>query len=349
MQQANNNLDVVDFDGRLFLSFRTAPSHFASPEVKLHIVSSKDEKTWDFETTIHMGTDLREPRFLTYSGKLYLYFAKLGKKRTAFEPGGMWSVQRQGPGSWTSPRQALNNDLIPWRIKTHNGVPILIGYTGGENEYTFTGDPIFVHLLSTTDGETWKPLDPAYPHVIKGGCSETDIAFDAEGNLFAVSRNEAGDKDGFGSKICRAPAGNLSNWTCRHDPRKYDSPLLFGHKGEIYLVGRRNVTPNGYYDLGTKGLTHAERHAKYLLDYWGRPKRCSVWFLNRDTVQIKHLIDLPSRGDTCFPSVVPRGAGRFLLFNYSSDVKGPDLSWNKGQEGPTHIYSMVVELHSDEK
>ena len=43
---ANNNLDVVRHDGRVYLAFRTAAVHFAGPEATLYLVSSTDEKTW---------------------------------------------------------------------------------------------------------------------------------------------------------------------------------------------------------------------------------------------------------------------------------------------------------------
>lgn len=45
VQEANNNLDVVAHEGRVYLAFRTAPSHFASPDAAIHVVSSTDEET----------------------------------------------------------------------------------------------------------------------------------------------------------------------------------------------------------------------------------------------------------------------------------------------------------------
>ena len=77
-QDSNNNLDVVRHDGRVFLAFRTGPSHFAHTDVQMYVVSSTDQKNWRFETNIALGTDVREPRFLSWQGKLHLYFAVLG-------------------------------------------------------------------------------------------------------------------------------------------------------------------------------------------------------------------------------------------------------------------------------
>jgi len=48
-QVSNNNLDVVLFQGRLFLVFRTAPSHFASIDTVLYVVSRFEDEPWHFE------------------------------------------------------------------------------------------------------------------------------------------------------------------------------------------------------------------------------------------------------------------------------------------------------------
>ena len=40
----------------------------------------------------------------------------------------------------------------------------------------------------------------------------------------------------------RAKKGELGTWTCAHDPKKYDSPLVFVQDDTVYLIGRRNLT-----------------------------------------------------------------------------------------------------------
>ncbi|MEL6182365.1 MAG: hypothetical protein AAFS10_25640, partial [Myxococcota bacterium] len=89
IQLANNNLDVVRHEGRIYMAFRTAPYHFADAAATLHVFSSEDERTWSFETSINLETDLREPRLLSWDGRLLLYFAVLGAQPFAFEPQGM--------------------------------------------------------------------------------------------------------------------------------------------------------------------------------------------------------------------------------------------------------------------
>ena len=36
----------------------------------MHVLSSDDGQNWKLEQTINMGSDLREPRFLSFNGKL---------------------------------------------------------------------------------------------------------------------------------------------------------------------------------------------------------------------------------------------------------------------------------------
>ncbi|MFH1434983.1 MAG: hypothetical protein ABIJ56_04625 [Pseudomonadota bacterium] len=344
-QAGNNNLDIIEFDGRLFLAFRTAPDHFASPEARIHVVSSADDgETWDYEHTFFLETDLREPEFMALEGRLILYFAVLGRDPTAFVPQGMKVSARDGEGNWSADEWSYLEGFMPWRARVIDDVAYLIGYMGGGDIYGSDDKVIKVHWLTTEDGTTWEPVIPDQPVVLEGGVSETDFAFLEDGSLVAVGRNEAGDEAGFGSKICRARPDALGEWTCVADPKKYDSPLVFMHEGVPFLIGRRNVSETGNFDLGYDHLSPEEQFFQYSLDYWDRPKRCAVWQIDPYGMSIEFVIDLPSRGDTCFPTAVPKGGGDFLVYNYSSPLNGEDLGWLDGQRGPTAIYSVVLTL-----
>lgn len=349
INRSNNNLDVADHDGRLFLAFRTAPTHFASPDTRIYVISTddveleRDDPAWRFETEIALGTDVREPRFLAWNGRLILYFAQLGANPTDFEPSGMLRTEYQGPGSWTTPEPTFEPGFIPWRFVIHDGRPVLSGYIGGEAIYDPQAEPLQIFLLTTEDGDSWVPLDPAQPVVFEGGGSETAIAYDARGDLYAVIRNEKGDADGFGAKICRAPGGDVTAFTCALDPRKYDSPLLIAQGDALFLVGRRNLTETGHYDLGSSFPVQLVKELAYELDYWLHPKRCSLWRVDKQSLAVSFELDLESAGDTCFPSALRRGPNRLLLFNYSSEPgQDPDPFWLQGQLG--HTYIDAVEL-----
>lgn len=349
VQPSANNLDIVEHNGAFYFAFRTGPSHFASAEVQMHIVRSEDRHTWTFEHTLDLDTDLREPRFLSAGDQLHLYFARLGTSATAFEPGGALVTTRSADGSWSAPADLFGADdtFIPWRTRWHDGRAMMVGYRGGEDVYEFDELPaIEISWLGSDDGEAWTDWVDGSGPVQVGGGSETDLAFAPDGAVVAVIRNEAGDADGWGSKICRGEPHSLAAWTCTTDVRKFDSPLVFAHDGRIWLIGRRHLTETGAYDLEQRDLDHSTQTLTYQAAYWNEAKRCSLWEVDATALTVDHVLDLPSRGDTCFASILPLGGDRFEVWNYSSPVDGPDLTWIEGQTGDTYIYKQTLVIPS---
>lgn len=343
VQRANNNLDAAVHAGRLFLAFRTAIFHFASPRTWLHLVSSGDGgTTWSHETSVHMGRDMREPRLLSWAGRLFLYFFEAGRNPLGFKPGRCFAAERRGDGTWTEPVPITPPGYVIWRTKVVDSVPYMMRYRGGEAIYSTSTEPLDVEWLTTTDGYEWTPVVPEHPHVYRGGASETDFELTGSGDLVAVLRNEAGDAGGWGSVVCRGPADDRARWECRPDARKFDSPFMFTQEGRVYLVARRQPAFGGRFDLGWHRLPRALQALTYQLAYWVTPKRTALWEVDPDTLSVRWVLDLPSRGDTAFAAGVRLDARRWLVFNYSSDPDGPDKSWLRGQLTPTQIYSQVL-------
>jgi len=343
IQTANNNLDVVRFQGRVYLVWRTAPSHFASDQTTMHVVSSTDEVDWDYETSYQTGRDLREPRFLPVGDQLFLYMAQLGTDPNAFEPGEEHYVVRAADGTWSDALISMNKeDYILWRSKRLDSMAYLLGYVGGSAVFTDEA-PIKVEFMTTDDGVQWDPINPARRYILEGGVLETDFAFGEDGTLYGVSRNESGDEEGFGMKVCKAPASDITDWSCHPDPKKYDSPLMFSYDGEAYLIGRRNVTPSGNFDLGRTDLSMHDQFLWNQLEYIRHRKRCSIWRYDQDTDEIVFMADLPSRGDTCFAGLLKGDTdGEFVVYDYSSPLDGPDYTWRHGQLNETRIYRTVI-------
>ncbi len=341
LQAANNNLDVVRHGGRVYLAWRSAPNHFASTKTVMHVASSDDEQHWRTETTYALGRDLREPRFLSLNGKLLLYVSRLGQSEWSFEPQGISVGELQPNGSWSALEAVGPAGAIAWRAKPFEGEGLLVAYRGGEHLYSFDGGSMTVELWRTSDGRHFRPFSKSGSVVSQGGGSETDFTLGTDGSLFAVIRNEEGDSSGWGSKLCRAQAGALDRWTCHTDPKKYDSPLVFSHDGEVYVVGRRNVTSDGAYDLGRgSGMLRTARNE---LAYITSAKRCALWRWVAAENRLAYVLDLPSRGDTCFPSAISGATpNQVVLYDYSSDIAGPDLPWSAGQRRPTYVYRHVL-------
>ena len=177
-----------------------------------------------------------------------------------------------------------------------------------------------------------------------GGASETAWVWTADGGVLAVMRNEAGEGDEFGSYVCRAEPEALGDWSCRYDPRKYDSPLLFQEAGRTWLVGRRTLGNDGLYDLDQDDLTHEQQYYAYQVNYWDDRKRCSLWEVDGEELTVSWVLDLPSAGDTCFPDDRSLGDGLLEIWNYSSPLDGGDPSWLDGQLGPTQITRTVIDF-----
>jgi hypothetical protein len=344
VQTSNNNLDVIEYDCRLFLAYRSAPSHFASSDTEMFILSTDDFKKFVLEKKLSMKRDLREPRFLIVKNKLFMYFAVLGTNPVKFEPEGTMVIGRDDEGRWSRPEWLFKNTFIPWRGKEFDGVSTLIGYTGGDNIYSEPSDTIKVFWLKTEDGKLFQPFISGNDVILKGGVSETDIVKYEENRYIAVSRNELGDADGWGAKICLIENQDNFNVVCKSDPKKYDSPLLFKHKERIILIGRRNLTDSGNYDLNMRDLSFTEQRNKYEIEYSFAPKRCSVWEVDPINLSVKFIIDLPSKGDTCFASYIKLSDNDYWIFNYSSPPDGPEYKWIEGQANPTNIYSVILHL-----
>lgn len=335
---SNNNLDLVRFQDRLFLAFRTAPTHFASAKTRLYIVSSVDEKKWDYEAEVWLGSDMREPRFLAIGDKLMFYFFEAGKNPLAFEPKQIFAMERKGRGEWSRPVAVFEPRCVLWRAKVRNGKAYATVYCG-TGMYTGGNEDISIYFLTSADGYHFSAVDPARPVVAKGG-SETAFEFDASGNLYAVIRNETGDGRTWGSKVCTAPASALADWKCETTPFKYDSPLMFRHGDDLYLIARRNL--DGAYDKEERWMWDPAEGLYYLARYWWTRKRTALYKLDTASLRLDPVLDFPSRGDTAFPALVQLDEHHYLMYNYSSPLEGKDRVWMAGQITGTRIYSTVL-------
>lgn len=336
LRRSNCNLDLTQYNGRYFFAWRNAPTHFASTKTRLIIVSSTDRETWGIEKIIHKGRDIREPRFMVYKDRLFFYFYTVGKYPWTFSPQHIWMSEYKGAKNWTEPAKIWKPNYVVWRAKEHNGQALMSVYTVRS---LIDADGVAraeQSLLKSDDGINWDYYDPAKPVQTFAG-SEADFEFDSAGNLYTVVRNEAGM-----SKICKAPASNLADFSCTETPFKYDSPIMFKHDGVIYLIGRHNMDGDGTFYRDVKYLKRDFKSAYLLLKYWITPKRTAMYRFNTLDMKIEWLFDFPSRGDTSFPALTKISDNQYLLFNYSSPIDGPDMPWLRGQLNKTRIYSTVI-------
>jgi hypothetical protein len=338
---ANNNLDACEHEGRRYLAWRTAPIHFASAAARLNVVSSGDGgRTWNAETSIALGRDVREPRLLSWNGRLFLYFFTLGTTWYRFEPDRAHVIERTAAG-WTEPEPISEPGVVEWRPRLLGGVPVMSVYLGADTTYSAHPEPTRVELWTTDDGRAWRPLDPEHPVAHLGG-TETDIVEAPGGGWVAVTRMEG--PHGWGSDLCRADAPGTRNWRTRHVPNKLDSPLLFRDADDVLLIARRQVPFGGRYDLGWQRPAPPARTRVYQLIYWATPKRTAFWRVDPESLEVTRLCDLPGRGDCCFPALVNDGPGRYTVYDYSSALARMNRPWFFGQLMPTGIYEVDLQI-----
>jgi hypothetical protein len=342
--RSNNNLSIALHDGRLFLAFRTAPTHFASAGARLLVLSSPDfGATWAREASFSTGSDLREPFLLEVDGRLLLYFVELGHRMWAFEPRALWRSVHCGASCWTTPERWGGPGEVAWDFKIRGGRAWMTSYQG--KHYDIQTQPIAMRFRTSVDGMGWQ--DVSGGPVYTGGATESSFEFDRDGTLWAVTRNEDGDGTGFGSHVASAPPGRPGAWCfpARSDPARYDSPRLFRHGRDIYLVARRapGTSPGTWFE----DVPGEARKLLIWVRYSLRPKRTALYRLDRGARRFEHVVDLPSAGDTAFPSIVRLSPHEFLVANYSSAFRHAERTWLWGQLNGTGIYFVQLRFVAD--
>ena len=327
-----NNVDVVPHAGRYYLAFRTGPTHFASDQVLLQVLSSSDGESWQSEQTITLGADVREPRFLSFNGHLFLYFFKGGTDPFEFDPDHMYVTEKTATG-WTTPEIFGEPGFVPWRAKVHDGKAYLSAYYGKGLYTSQTGSA--VHLYTSDDGRHWLPISAA-PQVTTRGAEEPEYEWDRDGNLWGTIRLE-----NEGAEIVYAPKGDLAHWQTIKTPYKYDSALLFRHGDDLYLIARRSL--DGVMDHAPKWFPTVARQYYNLGRYSATRKRTAIYRFDTRTRTITPLVDLPTQGDTAYPALAPINDHQYLLLNYSNRIgEGHDYPWIVGQLNPTRLYTQVI-------
>ena len=127
--------------------------------------------------------------------------------------------------------------------------------------------------------------------------------------MWGVGRNEDGDDSGWGSRTFFAPSSDLSDWRFTSDqshPWIYESPKMFRHGSELYLVARTD--PDGPFWSRDNPLLNIlpawEHHLADLVSFSFRQHGTGLWRLDRDTGELSLVLQLAGCGDTAFPSIV---------------------------------------------
>lgn len=302
--------DICRFGDRLYLTFRSCPDgHMLFTSSSIVVMSSDDGTEWEPVHTFNVANrDVRDPHFLVFSGKLFVYtgawWVNPGDSldRDVNDHLGFCAWSEDGV-HWHGPRMldGTHGHYI-WRAATHGGKAYLNGRRIRNFEVLERRDepPEWMEswLLHSTDGFAWTPLSliqPAYG-------DETALLFDKHQELLALAR--AGGRP---AQLCRSRSP-YTDWNCTNLDRHIGGPLLT-RWGEHILVGGRKHTDDGpvtalYELVGT---------------------------------ELEEIAVLPSGGDNSYPGFVELGPERALLSYYSShEGSGTGLA-------PSSIYLATLE------
>ena len=335
--KSNNNVAIELFENRIFIAFRSSASHFAGSSTKMIVMSSKDGKIWDKEDIIEINQDIREPLFAKVSNRLMFYYFQAGTSSMKFEPTFVYMKERVELGKWSEPQQVSDvESRVFWSMKNRNNKIYVTSYEG-EHYKIFGNSDINIRLLESTDGVNFNAVStvPQY----NGGISEVAFEFDKNGDFWAVSRNEDGDKSGFGSHLIFADKNEIDKWTVPESAMEniFMSPRMFRHGDDIYLISRRNKGLLSFGFMPTIFPMSMQRIANWL-KFTTSAKTTSLYKINKDKMAIEYLLDLPGTGDTAFPAIRRLDAHSFLIANYTSDISKKNRWWFWGQIKPTYIY-----------
>jgi hypothetical protein len=342
VQPSNNNVAICFHEGRLYFAWRTSALHFAGPTTRLYVMSTPNMgASWDYETEVFMGTDLREPSLLSIGGRLFFRFFQAGSNPVQFTPIALWRCERLAQGSWTTPVTWGVPGEVAWDVKVRGGNAYMTSYVG--THYGTGPSAIDVRFQTSANGIDWAPVTSSAV-VYTGGVSEVGFELDETGGLWAVTRDEDGDSTGWGSHVINTAMGAAWPFPAHCDPRCFESPKMFRHGKDLYLIGRRD--PVAPFDLGLVGLVGFDV-AKWinLVAYSLRPKRTTLHQVDRATHAVNELVDLAGCGDTCYPAVCRLDADTFLVANYTSPLTHPDWPWIEGQLSPEGTQLYLTTIH----
>lgn len=310
---ANNNVSIAIHAGRLYIAWRTAPSHFAGKKSKL-IIKSTDVHPffsryqtrridpglieWRFELEEVHGLDVREPLLCSTGNKLFFSFFMAGTNPLAFQPKQSFfrvlsRNTQTSDWAWSDLYEWDKHPCIVWDMHYSPVTASLWASVYRGNHYGVGTSKLSVELWEF-DVNTQQFVDKCGAPVIgNGGISEVAFEIDdtvgadisAENysenasGIWMVGRNEDGDSDGFGTKILYASRADPCNWQVRGLSNfRIDSPRMFKHNGYIYVIGRYDI--GGPYNKAWQWLGQGIQKWWNLMTYSLRPKKTALYLLD---------------------------------------------------------------------
>ncbi|HNQ87485.1 MAG TPA: hypothetical protein PKM73_02490 [Verrucomicrobiota bacterium] len=286
--------DLIRFRGRFYLTFRSCPDgHAVHPTASILILVSDDAQEW---RPVHRFAvthrDTRDPHFLAFQGKLFVYTGTWYSGPTSLPPKEWDLNQHLGYAAWSDDGTTWHGPILLegtfghyiWRASAFGGKAYLCARrkTGFAVGPKGEGRQVESLMLESDDGLIWHKK--AVFQEVAG--DETAFLFEPDGRVLGVGRRSGT------AQLLRSPPPYTA-WDRLDLDRSVGGPLLV-QWGSRYLVGGRHSTP----DRG--------------------PKTAFWWLVGN---RLHEAAELPSGGDTSYPGFVELGPDRALISYYSSHEK----------------------------
>lgn len=285
--------DLCRFNGHVYLTFRSCPDgHMLFTSSRIVVLRSADGESWQPVFTFQVPTrDVRDPHFLIFAGKLFVYSGAWlvdpsdSHAMDMNDHLGFCAWSEDGV-TWHGPQLLEGtHGFYIWRAGAYEGK----AYLNGRRIRNYAAVPDRAAedalteswLLQSDDGFNWLPaglIQPEYG-------DETAFLFKADGSALAVARS-GGRRP---AQLCRARPP-YREWT-RVDLDRYIGGPLLAKWGDRYLVGGRKLSAAG------------------------KPTTALYWLVGDG---LEEIAELPSGGDTSYPGFIQLSARQGLLSYYSS-------------------------------
>lgn len=287
--------DLVRFEGRFYLAFRSCPDgHMVHPSSSIIVLSSADAKHWEQVHRFSVDKrDTRDPHFLVFKGKLFVYTGTWYCGETSPKPGDYDLNQHLGYAAWSEDGTTWHSPIMLegtfghyiWRANAFDGKAYLCGRrkkdfaVGPRGE----GETVESAMLESEDGLIWRTR--VLFQTVRG--DETAFLFEPDGGISAIGRRGRDTAQLLRSKP------PYTRWERQELDRYIGGPLLT-RWGDRYVVGGRK-------DSGDRGY-----------------KTSLCWLAND---RLHEFAELPSGGDNSYPGFVELSPTRAMVSWYSSHEK----------------------------
>lgn len=322
----NENTDMIDWNGAIWLVHRSAISQQLGPNSALHVYKSTDHgRTFVQQVQIDAPTtrDIRDPSFFIVGKQLYMKTIERVPSDLARDTGvdSISVVRTSSDGvTWSNEVEVAPHQWSFWRVKENAGIYYGAAYQDGDLQ---------VVLYTSPDGLHWT-AGPQIYGISADTPLETELTFMPGGMLLALVRMDGTDDELFGNvgrlrtKICWAapPYGSFS-CPAEFDGQRLDGPVSFFWQGRLFVIARKHF-------IGPEDK-----------------KRTSLFEITGDfdggALAIQEWGELPSAGDTSYAGVAMVDATHAVVSWYSGDLEA-DRPWILGMFDPTNIWLGTIDF-----